>query len=167
MRLGFSAFLTCIVVMSIFGVTPAAAQSGMPILSVVGQIAHPDDGEVMRDYDFARLENLSVVNVFTRTPWTEGEAMFTGVLVRDVLHDAGADGTEVRAIALNDYTTTIPITDFQMYPVILAYARDNRRLTVRDRGPLWVIYPWSQYDELRNELYYSRSVWQLRTIDVR
>ena len=41
------------------------------------------------------------------------------------------------------------------------------QLTVRQRGPLWVIYPWSDQPNLQNEVYYSRSIWQLKALEVR
>ena len=93
--------------------------------------------------------------------------MFEGVLARDLLSDTGAEGSVIDAIALNDYTVSIPVMDFDAYGVILAYRKDGENLTVRDRGPLWVIYPWSDQSDLQNELYYSRSIWQLRAIEVR
>ena len=37
----------------------------------------------------------------------------------------------------------------------------------RDKGPLFTIYPFDAREELRNAIYYSRSAWQLRTIEVR
>lgn len=39
-------------------------------------------------------------------------------------------------------------------------------MPVRDRGPLFVIYPFDSQSELRNAIYYSRSAWQLRSIEV-
>jgi hypothetical protein len=39
-------------------------------------------------------------------------------------------------------------------------------MAVRDKGPLFVIYPFDARPELRGAVYYSRSAWQLRTIDV-
>ena len=43
----------------------------------------------------------------------------------------------------------------------------RRAMPVRDKGPLFIIYPFDSSAELRSEPYYSRSAWQLRTIEVR
>ena len=43
---------------------------------------------------------------------------------------------------------------------------DGQDIGIRDRGPLWLIYPWSQHETLQRELYYSRSIWQIREIIV-
>ncbi len=39
-------------------------------------------------------------------------------------------------------------------------------MAVRDKGPLFVIYPYDSNTELQSELYFGRSAWQLRTIEV-
>jgi hypothetical protein len=37
---------------------------------------------------------------------------------------------------------------------------------VREKGPLFVMYPFDRVPELRNAVYYSRCIWQLREIEV-
>lgn len=117
-------------------------------------------------YDIAMLQALPSHEVVTETPWTSGAAAFRGPLLRTLLDHAGARGDTLRAHALNDYAVDIPRSDAADYDVILALARDGQPLTVRDGGPLWVIYPWGDHAGLRNELYYSRSIWQVRRIDM-
>ncbi|MFQ1877342.1 hypothetical protein ACK36J_07910 [Aeromonas veronii] len=38
-------------------------------------------------------------------------------------------------------------------------------MTLRNKGPLWIIYPLSDHPELNKELYHSRMVWQLTAIE--
>lgn len=164
-------FLTrCMIVLwyAFFGSSVLAQDepTGRVILEVAGAIDHTNGDNIMR-YDRPMLEALGLRDIVTETPWTDGPATFTGVLARDLLANVGATGTTIFAIALNDYGVEIPITDFETFDVILALRKDGEYLTVRDRGPLWVIYPWSDFTDLQNELYYSRSIWQLRTLDVR
>jgi len=40
-------------------------------------------------------------------------------------------------------------------------------ITVRQKGPLWLIYPYDTNPEYKSEVTYSQSVWQLKSIDVR
>jgi hypothetical protein len=40
-------------------------------------------------------------------------------------------------------------------------------MTVRDKGPLWIVYPYDAKPEYRQELIYSRSIWQLDHIEVK
>lgn len=154
--------------------THAAAQSdnvGLPmptgpvVLDISGQVQTTNAGG-SAVFDIEGLESLGLVDIVTETPWTDGDVTFTGVLARNVLDHIGARGEAIRAIALNDYSVTIPVSDFDEYDVIIATQRDGKRMRVRDRGPLWVIYPWSDNPELRTEVYYARSIWQLNAIEV-
>jgi len=95
-----------------------------------------------------------------------GRAGVTGVLLRDVLADVAGRSDAIRAVALNDYAVEIPMRDAFDHDVIVAYQKDGETLTVRDRGPLWVIYPWADDAALRTEEYYARSIWQLNKLEV-
>ena len=78
----------------------------------------------------------------------------------------GATGTKIRARAINDYAVEIPVRDLWADRVIVAMTMDGERLLVRSKGPLWIIYPWSENQNLQNVEIYARSIWQLRTIEV-
>ena len=39
-------------------------------------------------------------------------------------------------------------------------------MSVRDKGPVWVLYPFDAGAEYRTDLIYERSIWQLDRIDV-
>jgi hypothetical protein len=69
-------------------------------------------------------------------------------------------------IALNDFTSTVPASDAFDYDVILAILREGKTMPVREKGPVWVIYPMDDNPELRNDLYNDRLVWQLKEISV-
>lgn len=53
------------------------------------------------------------------------------------------------------------------YDVILATTVDGKQLSVRDRGPLWVVYPTGDKPELRTPVFEARSVWQLKELRMR
>ena len=40
-------------------------------------------------------------------------------------------------------------------------------MPVRDKGPLFIIYPFDANPELKSQTYYSRSVWQVAKIVVK
>ncbi|MBP0447118.1 molybdopterin-dependent oxidoreductase [Roseomonas sp. SSH11] len=142
-----------------------AAPTGPVLLSVTGRITRPNRG-AQADFDRAMLEALPRHRLQTGTNWTSGIRSFEGPLARDVLAAAGAEGERVRAVALNDYTIEIPMRDFTEYDVILAMRMDGQVLTVRNKGPVWVVYPRDHHSELRVSLYDSRWIWQLRTMQV-
>jgi hypothetical protein len=78
--------------------------------------------------------------------------------MRDLLKKVGASGTEITAVALNDYKVKIPIADFDKVNVILAYRRDGKAMPVRDKGPLWIMYPFDENPSLKTDLYFARAL---------
>lgn len=145
---------------------PWASPDSRTILQVAGNIS-PAGGRAAAEFDLSSLEDMGVSQVQTSTPWTEGQPVFEGVLMRDLLHAVGAEGTTITATALNDYRVDIPMSDFEDYPVILAYRMNGHRLEVRDKGPLWIIYPQDEFPELNTKKVQSRWVWQVKEITVR
>ncbi|MEJ6114555.1 hypothetical protein [Aeromonas salmonicida] len=51
--------------------------------------------------------------------------------------------------------------------MLLAEKQDGKVLTLRNKGPLWIIYPLSEYPELNKEVYHSRMVWQLTALEIK
>ena len=136
------------------------------ILEVTGAVAHRN-APAAAQFDRAMLEALGTTTMRTSTPWTDGILEFRGVLARDLLESVGADGEVVRASALNDYVIDIPIADFSAYPVLLAFEIDGNPLGVRDKGPLWIVYPLDHYEDLQDRRTMRKMVWQLRELRVR
>ncbi len=142
-----------------------ATPTGPVILTVTGAITSHNDGE-QAVFDLAMLENLEGRTTRTQTPWYDGAQDFSGPLGAALLEAIGAEGTMLRVTALNDYVTDIPIADFTSHPVILATRLGGTPLPVREKGPVFVIYPFDEAPELNNETYYGRSAWQVKSIEV-
>jgi hypothetical protein len=139
---------------------------GPVVLTLSGLLRKPNDG-IHAHFDMAMIERLPQASFSTRTPWYAQARKFTGPLLRDVLSAAGAHGSLLRAVALNDYWVELPIDDAARHDVVVARLLDDKPMAVRDKGPLFMVYPFDTQPELRNPVYYSRSAWQLRTIEVR
>jgi len=91
-----------------------------------------------------------------------------GPLMRDILALAGVNGTKMEAMALDQYQIEIPVEDVTRYDVIVATSVDGAPLTVRTKGPIWLVYPSFDNPELRlNPIYEARSIWQLSEITVK
>ena len=149
-------------------VTPLHAlqpPTGPVVLTVGGRVRMPNDG-AQAQFDMTMLEALPQTSFTTRTPWYAQARRFTGPLLRDVLSAAGAQGSLIRLTALNDYRVDMPFEDAQRHDVIVARLLDDKPMAVRDKGPLFVIYPFDSRPELRGAVYFSRSAWQLWKIDV-
>jgi hypothetical protein len=140
---------------------PAAAQAGKVILQIDG-VAGGGKAEFTRD----DLERMGVATIRTTTPWHDGVQTFEGVPLAKLMATVGAKGEKVEVTALNRYRTEIPMADFERYGAILALKRDGKYMDVKDKGPLFVIYPFDEKPELKSEQYYGRSAWQVRSMTV-
>ena len=87
--------------------------------------------------------------------------------LKTLLDHVGSTGSEIDATAINDYTVVIPVSDAVAEGPIVAYEMDGKLMSRRDKGPLWLIYPYSSNAEYRTEVIYSRSIWQLDRMAIR
>ena len=110
---------------------------------------------------FKKLPQHSFV---TKTPWYKKPVQFTGPLLRDVLAAAKVKGRVIHAVALDDYQVSIPFSDAAQFDVILAHTMDGEALTPKNKGPLFVVYPYDSKPELQAVRFYERSIWQLKAL---
>jgi hypothetical protein len=139
--------------------------SERPILTISGKVAVFNKGDTAQ-FDRPMLEALGLSGFETMTPWYPSPVRFDGVLMGRLLERVGASGDRVVAYALNDYSTELPISDFATYGVLLALKRNNEYISVRDKGPLFIVYPFDSKAELRHQRFYARSAWQLARLVV-
>ena len=138
---------------------------GDVVLTVSGAIKNTNAGETA-EFDRAMLEAIGTVTFETETMWTEGVQTFTGVELSDLLSVLGVNGSQLRASAVNDYAVDIPTDDAVEGGPIVAFLRNGERMSLRDKGPLWIVYPYDSSPEYRTEVIFSRSIWQLDRIEV-
>lgn len=111
---------------------------------------------------------LPQVTITTENEFIDGMAEFSGPLARDVVAMLGqGDFDTVTLKAANDYSVEVPLDDFLQYDVIFAMFQNGERLSSRDKGPMWVIYPMSDHKELRDRIFNDRLIWQLIAISVK
>ena len=139
--------------------------TGKVILTVSGKVGGKN-GADGANFDMAMLERLPQRTFSTQTPWYPQPVTFTGPLLRDVLAAAKATGTLLKAVALNDYKTEIPLADAQTFDVVLALKMNGEPIPVRTKGPLFIVYPFDTKPELKSNKYFERSAWQLKSITV-
>lgn len=143
---------------SLLHAQPLASPSGRAILTVGGKIGKTNGGGVAR-FDMAMLNALPQRTIRSRTPWYPGVTEFTGPLLADVLALAEAQGSVIQAIALNDYSIVIPVSDAIDHQVVLATLLNGKPMSIRDKGPVFIVYPFDSKEELRASTYYERSIW--------
>lgn len=141
------------------------APRGDVVVVVTGKISNTNqDGAAA--FDLAMLENLPGLSKTLETPWTEQATTFSGPRLQALLDAVGAQGSKLLVKALNDYSAEIPMKDATDFETILAAKMDGDYMSVRDKGPLFLIYPFDTHPELFNEKYFARSVWQISEIEV-
>lgn len=145
---------------------PLTPPKGKVILTISGKIKNTNHGDVA-EFDREMIEALGMASIKTNTPWYKGVMTFEGVPMTKLLAAVGAYGTDVTALALNDYSTTIPIADFTSYNVIMALKRDGNYMPISDKGPLFIVYPFDSDSELQQQKYYSRAAWQVARLVVK
>jgi len=139
--------------------------TGKVLLTMSGNIENTNE-EGKAVFDVASLEKLGMVSFQTASPWYNGRTTFTGIPLKKLMDYVGAKGSIVKVTALNDYTTVIPLSDFQKYNVILALKINGEYMRVRDKGPLFIVYPYDSEPELNNQVFYSRSAWQVSKMSI-
>ena len=139
--------------------TPAIADD--TILTVTGNVT---GGEI--NLTLAQIEAMGSASIVTTTPWHDGPTTFEGVPMALFLDAVGAQGTSAYVQALNDFSMDIPLSDLTRFDAIMAFKTDGNYMDIADKGPLFIVFPYDDVKEVRNELFYARSVWQIHTIDI-
>ena len=139
--------------------------TGDVILTVSGDIQQTNVGDTAQ-FDMDMLKAMDAETFVTTTIWTDGDQTFTGVPLNALLDAVGVDSGTLSASAINDYTVEIPVEDETTSQAIVAYMNNGEIMSVRDKGPLWIVYPYDSDDSLRAEVVFSRSIWQLDRIKV-
>lgn len=118
-------------------------------------------------FDLDMLRALPSTTYDTKTIWTEGKQVFEGVMLDVLMKRLGAKGAVLKLTALNNYAIEMPLTNGVRDGALIAYHRNGAPMKVRDKGPLWLVFPYDSDPLYRSEIYFVRSVWQLTQIEIR
>ncbi len=112
---------------------------------------------------------LPVTEFETSTVWTQGIDHYAGVLLLDLLHHIGHEPVRgaVNVRALDGYSARIDASLVTEEAPLLSFLRNGRPMSVRDQGPVWLIFPYDHDPAFRTESIYAKSVWQVRFLEVR
>ena len=139
--------------------------TGTVILTITGAMQHtniPDGAE----FDLDMLRHVGSVTISTSTPWTDGVQVFEGVLLSELLANIASTPSSMTVTAINEYQVVIPASDAVKGGPILAWAQNGKQLSIREKGPLWLIYPFDANPDYQKEAIHARAVWQVVQIDL-
>src|SRR5690348_12214195 len=88
------------------GVSSVMAEAATPANTILVIDGHVPGGQPAA-FDLEALKKLPITRVTTMTPWTDGENLYEGVRIRDLLVKLGAEGTVILADAIDDYQVKI------------------------------------------------------------
>ena len=122
--------------------------------------------------NLSKLETLATTSVWTKEPHNTSNTNpdtifhFRGIAISKLLQKVGvaADVSEVTFIAYDAYRVTISLADLQKYPIIIALERNNQKLSRSDGGPLYLVFPYSQYPQLQQQ--YPDRFWAFYLTDM-
>ena len=136
------------------------------ILTVRGATSKSAKAGVLR-FDRATLEAMGMIRYTSRNRWHDKPLTYEGVLGSRLLQIIGVPKTAkfLMLRALNDYAARIPVSDFSRWPVMFALKLDEKYMTVREKGPIWVVYPNHMYPELGRVPHLAKWIWQLKSIE--
>jgi hypothetical protein len=162
--------MAMMILLAACGAVPAWAQalpdlSGPVILTVMGLDPTLFDGGTA-EFDEGRLLALGQSSITTSTIWTEGVHVYDGVMMMTLLRYLKIEDRQLTLTALNDYSIDLPADEITTAAPILALHMDGKPMSVRDKGPLWVLFPFDRDAQYRTDINYARSIWQLNRIDV-
>lgn len=145
--------------------------------SIVGSAANAQDmleltvsqGETdlsPTSFDLAALDAMPQIEFTTSTIWTDGDQVFSGVSLKGLLEALNLDGASVQMTALNDYAVTIDISDLTDAAPIVATRMNGDIMSVREKGPFWIVFPYDSDPKFQTERVFSQSIWQLNRLRV-
>jgi hypothetical protein len=142
----------------------------------LGQAALAAESNLVLDGDLNGRAPVSLVDenllalpqthINTSTQWTKGVHRFSGPLLADLLSRYSAGPGDLRLAAINSYSVTVNRNLITQDAPIIANRIDGKPFSRRNKGPLWVIFPYDKSAQYQGELVFAASVWQLSQITV-
>ncbi len=112
------------------------------------------------------LSALPQIEFATSTIWTTGEIRFSGPSLASVLQAVGAGPGDLMLYATNDYNVTMPRDMIEAEAPIIATRIAGQPISLRDKGPFWIVFPYDAHPRFQSDLALMVSVWQLIKISV-
>lgn len=119
------------------------------------------------EFSLADLQAMPVISFETATIWTEGVQKFTGVSLAELNRQLGITEGILELQAVNDYVVEFPVSGAVDGGPIIAFKRNDALMSRREKGPLWIVFPYDSTPDYQTEEIFSKSVWQLVRIIVK
>ena len=138
-----------------------------PTLGYAQDILTVTTADRAESFTLEEILAMPQTTVVTKNDYVDEATNFQGPTLRSVLEEMDVSpNATLKMVALNDFSSEVHAADAFEYDVILAVLLNGEPMPVRDKGPIWVIYPMDDNPELHDDIYNDRLVWQLKSISV-
>ena len=150
----------------LFVCTPSAKAQSLPlpngpvVLTVSGAIGETNAPQGAL-FDLSMMNRLPQAKLRTHTPWTEGQQVFEGVRLVDLLRLLKSRGKSLTVHALNDYRVELELRLFLPFNPLLALRQNGEPMRIADKGPIWLVFPQDDYPDLDQARIHDLWVWQI------
>ncbi len=117
-----------------------------------------------------QLQALATTSVSTKDPHNTNTpnaiVHFRGITVSKLLDEFGIapNVTEVTFIARDAFRATVELADLRRYPIIIALERNKQKISRSNGGPLYLVFPYTQYPQLQQK--YPDRFWAFYLTDL-
>jgi len=164
MRPAFQIERVAVLIGLVFAVASGVHAQSIGSLSLIWR---DDSGKVLaRDLlSFEDVLSGEMLAHKQKTPWTAGEDVYTGPLLRTLALRRCPRVASATFFALNDYYFSMPASDWESNSVILAALKNGSPMPIDDKGPYWVMYSLIEDPKYAQQPFRSRMVWQVERIE--
>lgn len=113
-----------------------------------------------------QLRSLPQQTFKTSHTWTNAPEELSGPLLADVLQLACPKPKKIYIRALNEYSVSVAFDKVKKYEPILVMSANGKPLSIRDKGPLWVMINFDRFKEIPERSLDEMLVWQLYYISI-
>lgn len=155
----------CLATLTVWNGLLVAAAADSVLLTLHNPAIEGTHGKI----SFSRrdLEALDWSTIVTSNEFIDGVSEFRGPPAHAVLSQIGhAGASRVRLTSASDFFVDVDVAELEEFGAILAMERDGEPLSLRDQGPIWLMYPLDDHPELQDSRFNSRLVWHLTRIEL-
>jgi len=114
----------------------------------------------------AALLALPQKQFVTHHSWSDNAESFSGPLLQDVLNTTCSNTKKIKLTALNDYAIDMDFSRLKHYQPIIALSVNGKRLSIREKGPLWIMLPLDDHKDIEKRSMDGMMIWQLSDIKI-
>lgn len=135
-------------------------QKNVTVLTVITS-DHPQG----RKFTLSEIESLGVQELKIKLEWEGESGLYQGVYLKDLLAQTGLENAPfLKTKALDDYAVKIPQNMWTEGKAILVTRRDGKELSIRNKGPLRLMFPTQEDSVLKSATAPDYWIWNLKSI---